>query len=206
MIFDWDDTLVDSYAAIHAAINAARAAFGMEAWSLEEARHNCRRALTETFPEWFGADWHRARDVFYATFADNHLSLLKAMPGAEDLLDVLCQKKIPLAVCSNKNAAYLRQEISFLGWDRYFGAVAGAGDAPRGKPAPDGIYLICKQLGLKDDSVSWYVGDNDIDIQTAEAGSCLPIILGNNVSNATLGTWIPFGNCIELADIIRKIC
>ena len=92
IVWDWDNTLVDGWAAIAAGLNAAFAAFGLPAWSVEEVRARVRRSLRESFPEVFGLEWERARDVFYAEVRARHLGVLTAMPGAEDALRARRQK------------------------------------------------------------------------------------------------------------------
>lgn len=178
VIFDWDDTLVDNYAAIHAAINAARAAFGLPVWSLAETRQNCRIALKEIFPVWFGAEWEKAQAIFYETFALQHLQFLRVKPGAEHCLLQLQQAGIPLAVNSNKKSVYLREEIGFLGWDAYFKVIVGAGDVPAGKPAPDGVEAICRYCGVIPSAVVWFVGDNAVDVATANNAGITPMLVG----------------------------
>ncbi len=68
LIFDWDNTLVDSWEAIAEAMNHTRQAFGLNVWTLDEIKANCTRAARESFPEWFGADWKKAYDVYYKAF------------------------------------------------------------------------------------------------------------------------------------------
>lgn len=179
-IFDWDDTLVDNYAAIHAAINAARAAFNLPVWNLQETRENCRRALTEIFPVWFGGEWEKARVIFYDTFAARHLEFLTVKAGAADVLDFFSAHKIPIAINSNKKSDYLHKEIDYLQWSSYFGVIVGAGDVARGKPAPDGILSIRKKFGTS--GKSWFIGDNILDAETARAGDCLPVIINHETN------------------------
>ena len=183
IIFDWDDTLVDNYAAIHLAINAARAAFGQPVWTLAETRQNCRIALKEIFPIWFGADWPKAQEVFYATFAAEHIRHLRPKPFAAPLLAKLAKHRIPLAVNSNKQSGFLRAEIKHLGWEDFFSVVVGAGDVDKGKPAPDGINKI-RQITRVESRQVWFVGDNQVDYETALAGSCVAIILGKQADHS----------------------
>ena len=82
VLWDWDNTLVDGWAAIAAGLNAARAAHGLPEWTLEEVRGRVRRSLRESFPEMFGEAWERARDIFYAEVRARHLAVLRPMPGA----------------------------------------------------------------------------------------------------------------------------
>lgn len=177
VIFDWDDTLVDNYAAIHASINAARAAFGQPAWTLAEARQNCRIALREIFPVWFGAEWPKAQEIFYATFAAEHIAHLRPKPFAAELLTALTARHIPLAINSNKQSGYLQTEIAHLGWSHSFAAVIGAGDVEKGKPAPEGINKIRQITGIASSQI-WFVGDNQVDCDTARAGGCHAVIIG----------------------------
>lgn len=186
IIFDWDDTLVDSYAAIHHAINAARGAFQLPTWSLQETRENCRIALREIFPVWFGAEWLKAQDIFYAAFAAEHIALLRDKPGAAELLGILKQQNILLGVNSNKKAQYLREEIEHLSWTDYFRVIIGAGDVERGKPAPDGVLRICAECDVSAGKNVWFIGDNAVDDATARACGVLSVIVGEE-TGAMLG-------------------
>jgi phosphoglycolate phosphatase len=203
IIFDWDDTLVDSYAAIHAAINAARAAFGLPTWTLLETRENCRIALKEIFPQWFGAEWEKAQDIFYTTFAEHHIAMLNPKAGALELLQVLAVRKIPLAVNSNKKNEYLREEIDHLHWGEFFSAVVGAGDAVKGKPAPDGVIAIRNICRIGAEKDVWFVGDNSVDSETARAGGALPIIIDQNYQ--ILHGEVVFGSLAALLQYIVSI-
>ena len=62
------------------------AAFGLPRWSVEEVRARVRRSLRESFPEVFGSEWERARDIFYAEVRARHLQVLSPMPGAAEAL------------------------------------------------------------------------------------------------------------------------
>src|ERR1700722_10491762 len=103
LIFDWDNTLFDSWPAIAEAINMTREAFGLPVWSLDEIKLNCTRAARDSFPEWFGKDWEKAYDVYYKGFDEvRRRRDIKILPGAYELLMWLQQKKIPAFVVSNK--------------------------------------------------------------------------------------------------------
>ena len=68
VIFDWDNTLVDSWGCILAAMNTTLKAMGHVEWTMEEAKNRVARSLRDSFPELFGDRWTEARDVFYAAF------------------------------------------------------------------------------------------------------------------------------------------
>src|SRR5271165_7270801 len=78
LLWDWDNTLVDAWAGVAAALNAAFAAFGLPQWTAAETRARVRTSLRDSFPRVFGADWPRARDIFYAALAEQHLKMSRA--------------------------------------------------------------------------------------------------------------------------------
>ena len=135
IIFDWDNTLIDSWHAILDAQNHTLIAFGLEPWTLEETRQRVRGSMRESFPALFGARWREAGEVFYRRFTERHMQTLQPLPGAAALLEELHGSGLYLAVVSNKKGDYLRKEAAHLGWDRYFGRIVGAFDAARDKPA-----------------------------------------------------------------------
>ena len=64
ILFDWDNTLVDGWAAIEAGLNAAFREFGLPQWDRAQVLANVRRALRESFPELFGAEWGKGARYF----------------------------------------------------------------------------------------------------------------------------------------------
>ena len=76
VLFDWDNTLIDSWTTIHEAMNTTLVAMGQNAWTIDQTRERVRRSLREVFPEMFGDRWEEAREVFYERFRDIHLDML----------------------------------------------------------------------------------------------------------------------------------
>lgn len=177
LIFDWDNTLVDSWACLHEAINITFKAMGREPWSLEEAQERIALSLRDHFPVLFGDRWEEARDLFYATFKRIHLDYLKPLPGVEAMLDGLNAKGFPMGVVSNKTGAYLREEAQHLGWNGYFHKLVGATDAARDKPAPDPVHLVLDGSGIAPGHGVWFVGDAAVDMECAQNAGCRPVLL-----------------------------
>ncbi|HVI87801.1 MAG TPA: HAD family hydrolase [Dongiaceae bacterium] len=178
LLFDWDNTLVDSWAVIHAAINHTLSAMGHVPWSRAETEIRARASLRDSFPTLFGDDWKRAEKLFYDHFSAIHLEQLVPLPGVVDLLEYLAGQGHYLAVVSNKRGAFLRKEAGHLGWERYFSVLAGAGDAARDKPASDHVELALTGIpGLKPGPDVWFIGDTDIDLQCAHQAGCTPVLI-----------------------------
>jgi phosphoglycolate phosphatase len=177
LLYDWDNTLADAWRGVAHAQNAVFAAFGMPCWTPEQTRANVRGSLRDVYPALFGADWERARDIFYATLAATHLDRVSPMPGAERL--VREQIALPQAVISNKTGDFLRAEVRHLGWESRFFTIIGAGDARADKPDPAPILLALERLGHPPGASVWYIGDTALDMRAARAAGVTAVLLGD---------------------------
>ena len=181
ILFDWDNTLVDSWAVIHAALNECFAAMDRPLWTREETEARVRGSLRDTFPEMFGDRWQDAEKIFYDAFGRMHLEALTPLPGAADLLRELSDAGVYLGVVSTKRGSFLRLEAEHLGWQIHFKRLAGAGDCPRDKPHRDHVDHA---LGLGTESPGplagrdvWFVGDADVDMLCAKNAGCHAVLI-----------------------------
>jgi phosphoglycolate phosphatase len=206
LIFDWDNTLVDSWDAIAEAMNHTRAAFNMPPWSLDEVKANCTRAARESFPEWYGAEWKKAYDIYYKDFDEvRRRRDIKVLPGAHELLLWLKAEGIPSFVVSNKRGDYLRLEAQKLKWENLFAAIAGAQDAPRDKPAREHVDYALNHSGLTADAGVWFIGDSETDILCARNAGCTPVLIGPPAEAKRLKTELFFSDCQALQSLLYSL-
>ncbi|HVZ08850.1 HAD family hydrolase [Rhodopila sp.] len=177
LLYDWDNTLVDAWAGITAALNAAFAAFALPAWTVEDTRNRVRVSMRESFPVMFGDRWEEARDIFYRSLTRNHLDHVTPMPEVATMLRA--GSRLPQGVVSNKNGTFLRREVAHLGWADYFGAVVGAGDAVIDKPDPAPLLLALGRMGVTPTRSVWYIGDTALDMVAARAAGLTAVLLGD---------------------------
>ena len=177
IIFDWDNTLVDSWPVIQDALNFTFRAYGLPEWSMDETRAKVRKSMRDSFPALFGDDWEKAGEKFYERYAAIHAEAVKPAPGAATLLDYLSGQDIYLGVVSNKKGDYLRDEADNLDWSRYFGRIVGAFDAERDKPDPAPIYMALEPGGIVPGPDVWFVGDADIDLVCGGNAGCVPVLV-----------------------------
>ncbi|HUK60090.1 MAG TPA: HAD-IA family hydrolase [Stellaceae bacterium] len=177
ILFDWDNTLVESWDAIHHALVVTFTAMGHEPWSLDETKARVRLSLRDAFPAIFGARWEEARKLYLDTFTATHLERIAPVAGAAELLAELQARGHYLAVVSNKTGPVLRREAAHLGWSRFFAQLVGAGDAAADKPAAAPILKALEGTGLEPVG-AWYIGDTAIDMECAANAGCLGVLLG----------------------------
>ena len=102
---------------------------------------------------------------------------MRPIDGAQEMLEILSQLGIYMGVVSNKKGDFLRLEAEHLGWDRFFGAMVGALDADRDKPAADPVDLALGTSGIARGPRVWFAGDTDIDMECAYNAGCTPVLV-----------------------------
>lgn len=206
LLYDWDNTLVDAWAGVTAALNATFTAFGMPHWTTEDAKQRVRVSLATGFQTMFGAEWRRARDLFHGAMRDGHLDHLQPMPGAAAAL--AAGQAWPQGVVSNKDGPFLRAEVAHLDWDRHFGAVVGAGDAAADKPDAAPIRLALARLRVPAAPSVWYMGDTALDMQTARAAGVTAVLVGDAAHDGGVAQAAPdlhFASAEALAARLRVL-
>lgn len=208
VIFDWDNTLVDSWFLLHQAWNVTLKEMGMPEWSLATVQQRAKASMRDTFPELFGSQWLEAKEIFYNFFTNNHLTHLKPMDGATQLLDLFDYHGCYMVVVSNKNGDLLRQEATALGWDRYFKCLVGSGDAKKDKPAAEPVMLALSKSTITTCPDVWFLGDTDIDIQCAINAGCKPILIRDTKPTSDEFKYVKpdmhFFSCNQLMSFLKQ--
>lgn len=177
VIFDWDDTIVNSWPIALEALNTALVAMGQQAWSDDEARRRAGPSARDLFRGLFGDRWQEADKIYYDTFNKIFLNNLVVHANAEDLLKLLADNKIYMAVVSNKRGHLLRAEAAHTRFDRYFGKIVGAGDAAADKPDPAPVHMALDGSGIQPGADVWFIGDSHTDMLCALNTGCVPILI-----------------------------
>jgi phosphoglycolate phosphatase len=178
ILWDWDNTLVDGWAAIEHGLNVTFRHYALPEWDRETVLARVRGSLRDTFPGMFGTAWEDARDIFYTAVRACHLDVLNPMPGAAQALQAAAALG-PQAVVSNKQGPLLRTEAAHLGWASHFSALVGAGDAEADKPSAAPLLLALRGCGIESGRNVWYIGDTVLDMQAARAAGCTAVLLGD---------------------------
>jgi phosphoglycolate phosphatase len=208
ILFDWDNTLVDSWATIHQALNTVMAAMDKPLWSLQETKQRVRLSLRESFPLHFGERWEEARRLYLDAFGAIHLDQLTELSGRRELLEQLRDEGIFLGIVSNKTGALLRRETERLGWSALFGSVVGAGDARSDKPDAAPVALALQPSGIEAGETVWLVGDTGVDMECARNSGCTPVLLATAMAADEFAKCAPrftFSDCQALFRFIQGL-
>ena len=178
VLFDWDNTLVNTWPTIVECYRDTFVALGRKPWTAQEVQDFAHGSLRDLFPSLFGERAGEAEKVFYETFYRIHLERLQPLPHAEALLAHCQSLGCYVAVVSNKVGDNLRAELTHLGWQKWITRAVGAKDAPRDKPAPDPIFMALDGTGIAPDETVWMVGDTPADLKCAHAAGVFPVLFG----------------------------
>ena len=195
-MLDWDNTLADSWKIIHKCLNVAFREMGREEWTLEEVIHGregIHHSLRESFPRIFGADWEKAKNLYFGAFLDCHLQEISLLPGSLESIKAMAGLDAFIAIVSNKTGIHLRNELEHLGITKYFNAIIGAADAAKDKPFAEPLLLALKHANIeqKDFDKVWMVGDSVTDIEAAFNTGVVPVLYGH----------ADVSGCLEKGDI-----
>lgn len=175
VLFDWDGTLINSYAADSSAYLAMFREMGIP-WGLEElAQHYS--------PNWYRvyraaklprARWDDADRAWRAQYAKHSPRLIA---GARQVLTRLGRAH-HLGLVTSGDRDRVTQQLREFRLTRLFGARVCSGDTPERKPHPAPLRLALQKLCLKP-SACVYVGDSPEDLEMAKrAGVRAIAVLG----------------------------
>lgn len=192
ILFDWDNTLVDTWPLIHAALNMTMKHMDHTPWKYERVRNEVKQSMRDSFPGLFGERWKEAAQFYQTSYRAIHLEKLEALPDAVAMLQIIPRSRMFVGLVSNKQGVTLRKEVAHLGWDHYFDVAIGASDAARDKPHADPVLLALKDTGIEPGPDVWFIGDTGVDLEVAKVTGCTPVLFGEFTTDGTMYDGFPF--------------
>lgn len=182
VIFDLDGTLLDTLEDLKKATNYALKFCNMPERTLDEVRrfvgNGVRNLMIRAVPDGeSNSEFERAFAIFKEYYGQHCNDATKAYDGIPQLLQELKDRGYALAIVSNKIDSAV-QDLNH----KYFPQVDVAiGDREnlRRKPEPDSVNLALDVLN-KTKQEAIYVGDSDVDLQTAQNAGlpCISVLWG----------------------------
>lgn len=184
-IFDLDGTLLDTLDDLAAAANYALRQHGLPEHSRDDIRrfvgNGVRMLMVRAVPD--GEQnplFNAALSTFRAYYLQHSLDRTAPYPGVSELLGELRRRGCRVAVVSNKFCAATQELCEHFFPDTVEVAIGeNEAEGIRRKPAPDTVVEALRLLG-EDAATAVYVGDSDVDIDTARAASlpCISVLWG----------------------------
>lgn len=182
VIFDLDGTLLDTIGDLAAAVNFGLRSHGYPERTTDEVRrfvgNGVRNLILRSLNGVEVPDFHEVFADFKQYYSEHNAVLTVPYPGIPELLRMLKEQGIGTAIVSNKYDTAVKALNT-----HYFGSLVpvaiGEKEGVSRKPAPDSVFLAMKELNA-DPAFTVYVGDSEVDIQTAKNASlpCLTVTWG----------------------------
>lgn len=179
-IFDMDGTILETLEDMCASVNVTMDHVGYPRRTMDEVRrfvgNGAAKLIERCMPAGAEDPRYPAALEFYRAYYDAHAQIKTGpYPGIPELLNQLSREGVRLAVVSNKPDEAVRALT-----ERYFPGVfpvaIGNRDGWATKPAPDSVYEAMRLLGARRESTV-YVGDSDVDVDTARNAGLDSIIV-----------------------------
>lgn len=171
IIFDLDGTLLNTLEGLKNSTNFALKKFNSLEITLEQTRsfvgNGVRKLIERAIPNGEqNPDFEKCLNTFKEHYSKTMYQKTVAYDGIEDMLTELKKRGVKTGVVSNKFDTAVKELCK-----NYFDGliIVAIGESPnvRKKPAPDSVLKAMKILGAKPEN-TLYVGDSDVDIQTAK--------------------------------------
>lgn len=180
-IFDLDGTLADTVESMAYIANAVLEEYGLQRQPEEKFKffsgegsdmlmQRCFEAAGDTDLKHLEAGKKRYRELF----AQNPLYKVRPYEGILELLKELRNRKVKLAVCSNKPHEAAVKVVTALFGEDCFTQVLGQREGIEKKPSPQGPLKIAKDCKVSPKECL-YVGDTKTDMETGHRAGMLTV-------------------------------
>ena len=172
IVFDLDGTLLNTLDDLADATNFALTTYGLQPRGRDEVRAFVGNGVAKLIERAVGETHQAVKGDVLAVFKEYYTAHCadKTAPyaGILSLLKTLRERGVKTAVLSNKPDAAVKS-LSKSYFDGLLQDAVGENEVAgiRKKPAPDSLYAVMENLSA-DPKTTVYVGDSDVDIQTAK--------------------------------------
>jgi phosphoglycolate phosphatase len=171
LIFDLDGTLIDSKSDLIYSVNAMLEEVGRARLTAEVISgyigHGAPVLVARALgPNASDGERERALRFFLAYYEDHKMDSTCAYPGVAETLAELEQRKLPMAVLTNKPVRISVRILEALNLARYLRSIYGGNSFATKKPDPLGAKTILEELGVAAGE-AMVVGDSEVDVLTA---------------------------------------
>lgn len=170
VIFDLDGTLLNTLQDLYLCTNQVLKNYHCPEKSMDEVRsylgNGIKALLEKALPEQQKHLLDAVYDQFLLLYEKHKADHTKPYPHILSLLNILKQKKMKMAIVSNKIDSAVK-ELCIPLFGEYLSVMLGETPTRLKKPNPDMVYEALKQLQVDKDQ-ALFVGDSETDVLTAK--------------------------------------
>jgi phosphoglycolate phosphatase len=186
LVFDWDGTLIDSAAAIVAAIQAAISELNWEPRSENVLRNiiglGWREACRHLYPEYPDSEFERLQALYKSHFYTGLRRPSALFDGVAELLQMLTDQGYLLAIATGKSRAGLNRDLQQTGLLRWI-VTSRCADETTSKPHPQMLLEIMDELMIEP-SRTLMIGDTEYDMEMARKAGTAAVAVSYGVHGA----------------------
>ena len=208
VLFDLDGTLIDSKRDIAASANATRQHYGFAPLPEDVVGtfvgYGIMALLSKAVETEDNTRLKEAHQIFKDHYRTHCVDFTRPYPGTFELLDLLKEKRVKMAVISNKPQEFTDLILKKLDLSDYFELAFGPEATVNKKPHPEPLLTALERMGAKP-SEGVMIGDSPVDIEAARAAKMLVGVIthgyvSKEVLNASDPDWL-VDSLEELIDI-----
>jgi phosphoglycolate phosphatase len=180
IIFDLDGTLLNTLGDISDSVNRILSDENFPNHTEEEIRsfigHGTKSLIYNSLPpdkrDNYSVQYYL--DAFLIDYNQNYYKKTFPYTGVKEMLAELTTKGIELAILSNKSEELVKKCVAKLLPELEFKVILGSNDSFPLKPDPAGALYISEKLNIPP-AEFLFLGDSDVDIQTALSAGMFPV-------------------------------
>ncbi len=191
IIFDWDNTLVNTQFVLDFALKKTLAKMG---FSIEENKKiiNSRQHYSsrdQFLKTEFKYRWQEAKLIYERNIRNSPSGGICLFANVKAVLQFIFKKNIPTVVVSNKFGHDLRAEVKKLQLEKYFISVIGSGDSENDKPSVLPAMMALKEASIELHRNIFFIGDNATDMECARRLGVQKILYGKNRTDGIIADY-----------------
>jgi len=172
VLFDLDGTLADTAPDLIAALERIRKRLDLPVVDVARLRNVASRGavaiLEAGLPELDAADRERMRPGFIEDYRRHCWDRSRPFDGMRELIAALEQNGTAWGVVTNKPETLACEVIERAGWRSRIACLIAGDTAERPKPAPDPLWMACREIGIAP-ADTLFVGDDERDVIAGRA-------------------------------------
>ena len=169
IVYDFDGTLVDTFADIAGSVNLALTEMGLNPLDKKTIRGNIGSGMfnlmTRSLMKSGCNDIETSVLLFQKHYSHHLLDQTNFYPNGKEIVEYFFDKKN--AILSNKPISFIEKILKALSFSKPFDSIIGGDSLDVKKPDPKGLLLMMNKFNCPPEK-TLMVGDSAIDIETGK--------------------------------------